>query len=145
MNTFAILRNASLLGVLVLSGLGGTQTAYATELIYVPVNPAFGGNPLNGPVLLNNALAQNDRKDPDAEISSKKSSLDQFNETLQRSILSRLASAASGQLVVNNEIVPGAFKTDDFEINIVPLGGGVLEITTTDLSTGQTTSFRVQQ
>ncbi len=64
---------------------------------------------------------------------------------MQRSILSRLASAASGQLVVNNEIVPGSFKTEDFEINIVPLGAGVLQITTTDLLTGQSTVFQVNQ
>jgi len=25
----------------------------ASELVYTPVNPSFGGNPLNGPVLLN--------------------------------------------------------------------------------------------
>jgi hypothetical protein len=37
----------------------------ATELVYTPVNPAFGGNPLNGTWLLNNAQAQNDYDDPD--------------------------------------------------------------------------------
>ena len=141
----AALHPVTLLAFTLVTACLGAFPAAATELIYTPVNPVFGGNPLNGPVLLNNAQAQNDKKDPDAALSSQKSSLQQFNETLQRSILSRLASAASGQLVVNNEIVPGSFKTEDFEINIVPLGAGILEITTTDLSTGQSTVFRVNQ
>ena len=38
--------------------------AQATELVYTPVNPSFGGNPLNGTWLLNNAQAQNDHDDP---------------------------------------------------------------------------------
>ncbi|MDY0308461.1 MAG: curli assembly protein CsgF [Castellaniella sp.] len=30
----------------------------AGQLLYAPVNPSFGGNPLNGPTLLQNAQAQ---------------------------------------------------------------------------------------
>ena len=33
--------------------------ASAGELVYQPVNPSFGGNPLNGPNLLNSANSQN--------------------------------------------------------------------------------------
>src|SRR3974390_2577099 len=40
--------------------------ARATSIVYTPVNPSFGGNPLNGPVLLNSANAQNRFKDPAA-------------------------------------------------------------------------------
>ena len=36
----------------------------ATEMVYTPVNPSFGGSPLNGPVLLNSANAQNSHKAP---------------------------------------------------------------------------------
>ena len=45
--------------------LASACAAQATELVYTPVNPAFGGNPLNGTWLLNNAQAQNDYDDPD--------------------------------------------------------------------------------
>lgn len=44
--------------------------ASATELVHTPVNPAFGGNPLNGTWLLNNAQAQNDHDDPSSGRSS---------------------------------------------------------------------------
>ena len=49
--------------------LASACAAQATELVYTPVNPAFGGNPLNGTWLLNNAQAQNDYDDPDLKFS----------------------------------------------------------------------------
>ena len=51
-------------GILLL-GFGSGGLVQATELVYTPVNPSFGGNPLNGTWLLNNAQAQNDYDDPD--------------------------------------------------------------------------------
>src|SRR3546814_3119978 len=35
-----------------------TAPVVAEQLIYTPVNPSFGGSPLNGPYLLNSAQAQ---------------------------------------------------------------------------------------
>src|ERR1700761_8021020 len=36
----------------------GTAPAFASEMVYHPVNPTFGGNPLNGSFLLSTAQAQ---------------------------------------------------------------------------------------
>ena len=60
----------------------------ATELVYTPINPSFGGNPNNAPGLLAQANAQNKFKAP------VKSDLDAFNDNLQKAILSRLSSQA---------------------------------------------------
>jgi curli production assembly/transport component CsgF len=119
----------------------------ATELIYTPVNPMFGGNPLNGPVLLNNAQAQNNKKDPDAGLSNQKTPLQQFNETLQRSILSRVSAAATQDVVnASGKLIPGTIETADFIISIVAVPNTqFLEITTTDKATGQATAFQVGQ
>ena len=120
--------------------------ALATELVYVPVNPAFGGSPLNGPWLLNSAQSQNKFKDPDAQITgfTQRTPLEQFNDTLQRAILSRVAAAATGSLFnASGQLVPGTVETVDFRISIVDQGGGILEITTTDKTTGQSTSFQI--
>ena len=38
--------------------VGASATALASELVYHPVNPTFGGNPLNGAALLSQAQAQ---------------------------------------------------------------------------------------
>ncbi len=122
--------------------------AGATELVYYPFNPSFGGNPLNGSVLLNSALATNRHTDPDLDNANlgieEKSPLQQFNETLERSIISRLATAASSKIVnADGQFVPGNLETDSFMINIVDLGNGYLSITTTDKLTGGITTFQV--
>jgi curli production assembly/transport component CsgF len=125
-------------------------SAPATELVYQPVNPAFGGNPLNGPVLLNSAQAQDKHKDPDALANSptaglNQSPLQQFNDMLERAILGQLASAATGGVLSNGKLIPGTVETGNFKINIVDLGGGLLKITTTDKTTGGTSTFEVSQ
>lgn len=116
-------------------------SAQATELIYTPINPNFGGNPLNGALLLNSALAQQDQ-DP---TTPKKTALELFNENLQRSILSRISSAMSSAIVdpSSGALLPGTIETTDFTITIVDLGGGLMQITTTDKATSQSTSFEV--
>jgi curli production assembly/transport component CsgF len=120
--------------------------AHATELVYRPVNPSFGGDPLNGPNLLNSAIQQNDFKDPEADRLSNQSPLQQFNDQLQRAILGRIASSVSGGLFNSSgQLIPGIVETADFRIAIVDLGGGVLSITTTDKVTGESTTFQVQQ
>jgi curli production assembly/transport component CsgF len=126
------------------SGIAG---AHATEMVYTPVNPAFGGSPLNGSVLLNAAQSQNKTKDPD-DLSSKfkeKSPLEQFNDNLQRSVLSQLASAATSSVMSNGKLIPGTVQTGDFKIVIADMGGGMLQITTTDKITGASTTFQVSQ
>lgn len=116
-------------------------SAPAEELIYVPVNPAFGGNPLNGNWLLNNAQAQDTFEDPDAksEDLAGQSELDRFNDTLERIALSRIAS----QLVESFLDGDASFlETDNFiiESTIDPVTGETI-ITTTDKNTGATSTF----
>lgn len=119
----------------------------ASELIYTPVNPSFGGNPLNGTFLINSANAQNDKKDPSLEDDKgleETSELDDFNSSLQRALLSKLTSTLSGQMVdADGNLVPGVLETGDFIIEITDLGGGQLQVTTTDKSNGESTTFKV--
>lgn len=121
----------------------------ATEMVYVPINPSFGGSPLNGTVLLNSAQATNKHKDPQAPSPSSplsKTPLQQFNDMLERSILNQLSySATSNIMGSNGKLVPGTVETGNFRINIADLGGGLLLITTTDKTTGASTSFQVSQ
>jgi len=115
----------------------------ASSLIYVPVNPSFGGSPLNGSYLLNSAQSQNTYKDPDLE-EDEKSALDDFNERLQRSLLSRLTSSLSESFTdESGNLIPGNMETSDFLISIVDEGNGMLSVTTTDKASGATTTFMV--
>jgi curli production assembly/transport component CsgF len=134
-----------IIGLTILVGL--SHAAQASELAYVPNNPSFGGNPLNGPVLLNQAQAQNHftEKSPSSS-SSGQTALTQFNSMLQSAILSRVSSAVTSSIVgPNGQLIPGVVETTDFRISITNLSGGMLQIVTTDKNTGQTTQFQVNQ
>ncbi len=121
-----------------------TSSLCASELVYTPINPSFGGNPLNSSHLINLANSQNDYKDPDLSGRDKKSSLEDFNDRLQRSILSRLTSVLSSSIVGSNgQVTPGSFETTDFVINVEDLGGDSMRITTTDKVTGDETVFEI--
>ncbi len=132
-----------------LMGLASAPEAAASEMVYVPINPNFGGNPLNAPGLLNSAQVTNKHKDPDAKTSSsflQKTPLQQFNDMLERSILSRLSSAATSSILgTNGELTTGTVETGNFSINIAEEPSGLLQITTTDKVTGDSTSFQVGQ
>ncbi|KGD65975.1 curli assembly protein CsgF [Alcanivorax nanhaiticus] len=109
----------------------------ASELVYQPVNPNFGGNPLNGSHLLGNAQAQNDYKDPEASSSGyeRPSDLERLTSSLQSRLLSQLlADVGAG-----NE---GSIVTEDFAINIVD-DQGVLSILIEDINTGEVTQIEV--
>jgi len=128
--------------------LAGPGPGAATELVYYPLNPSFGGNPLNGTVLLNSAIATNRHTDPDAgrdDIGIEtKTPLQNFNETLERSILSRLAATVSSQILGDDgKFRPGTIQTDNFTITVTDIGNGLLKITTIDNLTGAITEFQV--
>jgi curli production assembly/transport component CsgF len=109
----------------------------ATELIYEPVNPNFGGNPLNGSYLLNNAQAQDRHKDPDRpeDLYEQPSALDRFTDSLETRLLNQLltdvGNGNSGELI-----------TDDFVVQIVDVDG-VLTVLVTDRNTGDTSEIIV--
>lgn len=85
--------------------------AVASDLVYKPINPSFGGNPFNSPHLLGIANAQNDFRDPRSATSG--SQADIFARQLQ----SRLLSALSGQ------IVEAIFGDNPQESGTVSFGG----------------------
>jgi curli production assembly/transport component CsgF len=120
----------------------------AGPLVYQPVNPSFGGNPLNGPNLLNQANSQNKLTDPNAQSffgRTGTSQLDLFNQRLQSLILDRIATSLSDSLFDCDNLKPGVVETSTFLIVISPLANGNLLVTTTDKSTGASTSFEISQ
>ncbi|WP_293764560.1 curli assembly protein CsgF [uncultured Aquitalea sp.] len=122
-------------------------SASAASLVYTPVNPAFGGSPLNGSWLLNEAQAQNTYKDPStagAYGTSAQSSVQQFNNQLQSVLLNRLASSVASSIVDSSgNFKPGSVDTGTFSIQVVNIGNGMVQITTTDKTTGATSVFQV--
>ncbi|MDT3719499.1 curli assembly protein CsgF [Pseudomonas oryzihabitans] len=113
----------------------GVAMAQATELVYSPVNPSFGGNPLNGTYLLNNATAQDRHKDPDLRSSNSQSPLERFTSQLE----SRLLSQVLTNIQDGNS---GTLSTDQFIVNIVDDSGN-LTVQITDRSTGEISEISV--
>ena len=119
----------ALLGSLLLSA-----GASATELVYTPINPSFGGSPLNGAWLLGNAQAQNSKKDPDAldrsSLLGNQSSLDRLTSQLESRLLGELlAGVGRGET--------GTLTTEDFVVRVYNGDAGVLIVEITDRLTGE--------
>jgi curli production assembly/transport component CsgF len=136
MMTLKSIRKLGLMGIIAAGQMGVGSIVLASELVYTPVNPSFGGNPLNGSYLLNNAQAQNKEKDPDAYGYEPPSDLERLASSLQSRLLGQLlADVGNGNT--------GSIVTDDFSMVVNDDGSGGLDILITDLSTGETTTISV--
>lgn len=135
--TFSKRRGMWLLGFW-FAGAGSCGLVQATELVYTPVNPSFGGNPLNGTWLLNNAQAQNDFDDPDLKKSASAtgtSALERFTSQLQSRLLGQLMDNISAGNA-------GSLTTDAFVVNVID-DSGALTIEVTDRATGEVSEIQV--
>ncbi|WP_332769605.1 curli assembly protein CsgF [Pseudomonas koreensis] len=138
MNTTTFSRRSGLWISGLLIGLASAAAVQATELVYMPVNPSFGGNPLNGTWLLNNAQAQNDHDDPDIQSRSAvagTSALERFTSQLQSRLLGQLLDNIS----TGNT---GSLSTDSFIVNVID-DSGALSIEVTDRATGEVSEIQV--
>lgn len=124
------------------------SSAVASELVYQPQNPSFGGSPLNAPGLLNSALATNKHKPPDIDSDrygfEEKTPLDQLNETIERLVVHQMATAAGLNILDRDgNFVPGSLETQNFIITVTDTGGGQLTVSTYDKASGGTTTVEV--
>lgn len=122
---------------LCLASLLSGATTQAAELVYTPVNPAFGGNPLNGTWLLNEAQAQNSYEDDafSGYSYTPPSALEQFSNQLQSQLLSQfLSNVNSGK--------SGSLTTNDFIIDLQNDSGN-LTMRVVDRHTGEVSEILV--
>eukprot|EP01155_Anaeramoeba_flamelloides_P002177 Anaeramoba_flamelloidesa1057384_5.p1 GENE.a1057384_5~~a1057384_5.p1 ORF type:complete len:101 (-),score=8.39 a1057384_5:4-306(-) len=80
-----------------------SSPAFGSELIYQPVNPSFGGSPLNGSYLLGNAQAQNDYTDSSRSGYQRPSDLERFTRSLESRLLSQLLSDVGEKKLKKNK------------------------------------------
>lgn len=127
-----------------------TGPCWATQLVYEPVNPSFGGNPLNGNFLLGQAESQNKHKDDkNSPIGStagyQRDPMAYFEESLVRRILNELANnivESSFSSDGSSQIQDGHYQFGDYVIDIVNFGD-VVSVSITDLGTGNSTIVEV--
>jgi curli production assembly/transport component CsgF len=121
-----------------------SSNLYASELIYTPINPSFGGYSGNGAVLLNQANAENTYKDPDAvDPFATGSTLDNFKETLNRQILSQLAAKIVTDAFGSSGSASGVYTTTDYKIEIDTGDPNITKIHITELATGTKSTIEI--
>lgn len=116
-----------------------TGVANSSELIFQFTNPSFGGNPLNGNFLLQQAQMQNKFKEKTGE----KSLLEQFAPMYQAQYLSSILDDAyqnnGANLPDDGEYLIGGLKVHVTKNATTK----VITLVVTDPGTGQQTTFQI--
>ena len=120
------MKKLNLVILLVFSMIGFCQ---AQDLVYRPINPAFGGDTFNYNWLLSSAQAQNLLEDPSFSDLGETNTLDEFSESLNRQLLNQL----SRELVTNqfgeSGLEEGSFTLGNFQVDVTnSLEGLVISI-----------------
>ena len=114
-----ITRVLAFLGLALLCAVCFGSEARAQQFVYQPKNPAFGGNYLNYSWLMSSAQAQKDEEDRTSSFS--RDPLADFQDSLQRQILSALSRELIynrfGDLDLTRE---GRFDLGDYIVEIIP-------------------------
>jgi curli production assembly/transport component CsgF len=118
--------------------------ARASELMYIPANPSFGGNAANASWLMNSAQSQNELTEEDGKDVFNRDPLQEFKDNLNRQILSRFSSeivqAAFGDS--KEDLQEGTYQIGDFVVDVKPLNSNI-RIIVTDNATGNQTVIEV--
>ena len=125
--------------------IGLTSTSYSSELVYQPINPSFGGYAANGTVLLNKAQAQNKFKDPDTVDPFSRDPLEQFEQMLERQVLSQLARRIVEDAFGTGTGIGdgGVYTTGNFSIEIDTSDPTLITLIITDLSSGDISTIQI--
>ncbi len=102
----------------------GHQSASAQELIYQPLNPAFGGNPANYSWLKSSADTQNRHQEDRTVDRFTRDPLADFQASLQRQVLSQLTR----DLVLRQfegDVQESRFEFGEFTIEVTPGVDGI--------------------
>lgn len=112
------------------------------EIAYRPINPSFGGNPLNSNHLQGLANAQKSFKENTSSSSSSQSPTERFLSMLQSRLYSSLAAQVSEAIFGEDAQPSGTIVFDDQQVSFVNTGTEI-QITVTDFTTGQVTNIVV--
>ena len=119
--------------------------AFGNQITYTPVNPAFGGNPLNGPFILGQASANNSRylQNPaQSNQSTGPTTAQQFKNQITSALLSQIAYQVSQQIIGANAANSGTFNLAGEIINF-NRSDGQININITDSATGGQTQIQI--
>jgi len=124
----------------------GVSDLFAQRLVYTPQNPAFGGDTSNYQWLLSSAQAQDTFEDPATRDNDRfgfgQDPLNDFSESLNRQILSRLSREVIDRQFGEESLESGTYNLGDYQIDISNSGSGLV-VTIVDNVTGATSVIEV--
>ncbi len=116
-----------------------TLSVVAQDFSYSPINPSFGGNPYNYGWLMNSATAQNKLQDPaKSDYKYNRNPLKDFQESLNRQILSRLSRQLVDDQFSEKSLQPGVYEMGSYVIQISESSKGI-DVSILDHDTGGNT------
>jgi curli production assembly/transport component CsgF len=127
------------------------NTAISSELVYTPINPSFGGNPLNGSFLLNKANAQNTHSAP----TNVRTYGDRLQDSLERAYINRIVREVTNlafneqEFDENGDPIPSIFDDNslfvsgDFQVELITSNPDSLIVEITDTVTGEVTIVEI--
>ena len=134
------MKNAMIIVLFMVIGIGSQISA--SEIVWKPINPAFGGYYYNAQWLMSTAQAQKTKDTSSPYSYSSRDPLKDFQESLNRQILSRLSSKLITQMFGEAELEPGHYEIGDYIIDVTPGEQGI-RIDISDPVTGQDTSIEL--
>lgn len=126
----------------------------AADMVYTPLNPAFGGNTFNASHLMAMAAAQNEYKRKAEEEAKRQAELeraqratgtsasDRFVQQLQSRLYASLADQVASSIFGENAQQQGTLRFDDQEISFINDGTSI-QLTIVNFTTGETTEIVV--
>ncbi|MGI5310561.1 curli assembly protein CsgF [Rheinheimera sp. WS51] len=112
----------------------GCFSVTATELVYTPINPSFGGNALNGNFLLQKAQSQNSHTADKVGLSF----VEKFQDALERNIINSLT-----RRIADGELVEGIYNTGEFIVEVTSGADGAVVVHITNINTGEVTIITI--
>ncbi|TMO61335.1 curli assembly protein CsgF [Pseudoalteromonas aurantia] len=130
--------------IIILTTLFYPSLLLASELVYTPINPSFGGSPLNASMLLNKAQSQNKHKAHTVE----KTYAERLQESLERSYINKivreLTDLAFGEDPTDNVFgQDSTFISGDYEIKMITSNSDSITVQITNLINGEITTIEV--
>lgn len=111
--------------ILALCAIGPTYL-FGQEMVYKPINPAFGGDTFNYQWLLSSAEAQNPFKEGSDYTYEQQSEIDNFTESLNRQLLNKLTSDLFKEKFGDGDIKEGTYMFGSLMLDITPSTDGLL-------------------
>lgn len=115
-------------------------TMQSQQIVYKPINPAFGGDTFNYQWLLSSAEAQNKFKEDDDLGFEQQTELERFTETLNRQLLNSLSQDLFKEEFGDSSLTEGTYVFGSLVVDISPTTGGLL-INVLDTQTGDQTQI----